>query len=170
MKLGIISDTHDHLPNIQKAVKIFNKEKVELVVHCGDWCSPFVPDFFEGLKCQLKGVFGNNDADIYAMLRREKNYKVKIEFTKRILELDLGGKKAVVYHGDDAAITEALASAFKYDVVITGHTHEVVNEGSGKVLRINPGTLSHYRKGAINKKFTIAVYDSDKNSCNIITL
>jgi len=35
MKIGIISDTHDNLPQIKKAVEIFNREKVELVLHAG---------------------------------------------------------------------------------------------------------------------------------------
>ncbi|HCL90984.1 MAG TPA: YfcE family phosphodiesterase, partial [Candidatus Atribacteria bacterium] len=41
MKIGIISDTHDNLPKIKKAVGIFNREKVELVLHAGDFVSPF---------------------------------------------------------------------------------------------------------------------------------
>ena len=33
MKLGIISDTHDNMPVIAKAVELFNDEKVDLVIH-----------------------------------------------------------------------------------------------------------------------------------------
>lgn len=32
MKLGIISDTHDNMPKIARAVELFNEEKVDLVL------------------------------------------------------------------------------------------------------------------------------------------
>ncbi|NIO23209.1 MAG: YfcE family phosphodiesterase, partial [Candidatus Aenigmarchaeota archaeon] len=41
MKIGIMSDTHDQTRRVRKAVDIFNKEKVELVIHCGDIIAPF---------------------------------------------------------------------------------------------------------------------------------
>jgi len=63
MKIGIISDTHDNLLQIKKAVDIFNQEKVDLVLHAGDFVSPFTALEFKNLNCSLKGVFGNNDGD-----------------------------------------------------------------------------------------------------------
>ena len=63
MKIGIIADTHDNLPQIKKAVEIFNREKIELVLHAGDFVSPFTFLEFKNLNCSLKGVFGNNDGD-----------------------------------------------------------------------------------------------------------
>ncbi len=168
MKVGIVSDTHDHLPNILEAVKLFNKEKVELVIHCGDWCSPFAPDFFAGLNCPIKSVFGNNDADVFKML--SKKYAVPIEFSKNVMELSIGGKKAVVYHGEEQAITESLLASKKYDVVITGHTHQTVNERKDGVLQINPGTLSHFKAGKINSEFTVSIYDSSLDAAKIVKL
>jgi uncharacterized protein len=35
MKIGIISDTHDDIENVQEAIEIFNKVKVEYVIHAG---------------------------------------------------------------------------------------------------------------------------------------
>ena len=63
MKIGIISDTHDNLPQIRKAVKVFNREKVDLVFHAGDFVSPFTALEFKNLNSPLYGVFGNNDGD-----------------------------------------------------------------------------------------------------------
>jgi predicted phosphodiesterase len=37
MKLGVISDARDNLPMIAKAVKIFKENKVEFVLHAGDY-------------------------------------------------------------------------------------------------------------------------------------
>ena len=41
MKLGIISDTHDNVPMITKAVEFFNNANVDAVMHAGDYVSPF---------------------------------------------------------------------------------------------------------------------------------
>ena len=36
MKIGIISDTHDHHSNVIKAIRIFNERRVKYVLHAGD--------------------------------------------------------------------------------------------------------------------------------------
>lgn len=40
MLVGIITDTHDNLAGIQKAIQIFKEQKIEMLIHCGDWVSP----------------------------------------------------------------------------------------------------------------------------------
>ena len=40
MKIGIISDSHDHVDNIRRAVSVFREASVELVIHAGDIVSP----------------------------------------------------------------------------------------------------------------------------------
>jgi uncharacterized protein len=42
LKIGIISDTHDDIENVQEAINIFNKNEVNLVIHTGDYISPGV--------------------------------------------------------------------------------------------------------------------------------
>jgi len=37
MKIGIITDKHDNLPNIKKAVEAFNMEKIDLLLYVGDF-------------------------------------------------------------------------------------------------------------------------------------
>ncbi len=39
--IGILSDSHDNLDAIKKAVNLLNKKKVDLVIHAGDLISPF---------------------------------------------------------------------------------------------------------------------------------
>jgi len=41
MVIGIISDTHDHMDNIRKALKIFKEKNVKVILHAGDFVSPF---------------------------------------------------------------------------------------------------------------------------------
>ena len=42
MNLGIISDTHDDLLSLKRAIKIFNERKVSHVIHAGDYVFPGV--------------------------------------------------------------------------------------------------------------------------------
>ena len=49
MKIGVISDTHDHLENISKAVTVFNNKNVDVLIHCGDYVSPFTFNVFDNL-------------------------------------------------------------------------------------------------------------------------
>ena len=63
MLVGLIADTHDRLPYIEKAVKRLNEENVELVLHAGDYVAPFTATKFKELKADLIGVYGNNDGD-----------------------------------------------------------------------------------------------------------
>ncbi|MDD9973593.1 MAG: metallophosphoesterase family protein, partial [Candidatus Poribacteria bacterium] len=37
MKLGVMSDSHDNIPNVKRAVALFNEIGVDLVVHAGDF-------------------------------------------------------------------------------------------------------------------------------------
>ena len=53
MIVGLLSDTHDHLPLIDEAIKKLNEMKVELVLHAGDYISPFVATHFKQLKAPL---------------------------------------------------------------------------------------------------------------------
>lgn len=42
MRIGILSDTHDYLEMVDAAVGQLNRERVDLVLHAGDYISPFV--------------------------------------------------------------------------------------------------------------------------------
>ena len=74
MKIGLISDTHDDINNVQKAIEIFKEEKVSLIIHAGDFIFPGVIDEFKKLKDELPGiriigVLGNNDGEKLGLLK-----------------------------------------------------------------------------------------------------
>ena len=63
MKIGIISDTHDDVGNVQRAIEMFNVERVQYVIHAGDYIFPGIVKEFEKLNSKLIGVLGNNDGE-----------------------------------------------------------------------------------------------------------
>ena len=67
--IGIMSDTHDNLEAIRKAVEFLNAQKVSLVLHAGDYIAPFTVNEFKKLSCPFVGVFGNNDGERKGLLR-----------------------------------------------------------------------------------------------------
>ena len=61
MRIGIISDTHDHRKRTAAAVSLLIAEGAEALIHCGDLTGPEIVH-----ECgMLPGyyVFGNNDFD-----------------------------------------------------------------------------------------------------------
>jgi hypothetical protein len=169
MKIGIISDTHDQFERIKKAVKIFNEEKVKLVIHCGDIIAPFVLQFFKGLNCPIKFLFGNNTGDIALHLELSKKFGLEnVEF-KTFYSLEIDDKKIAAYHGDVPEIVKALVKCGNYNCIFVGHDHIARIEKHDDILLVNPGTLLDKHKENM-KSPSIAVYDSDKHEARIILI
>ena len=161
MLIGLISDTHDHVPHIQQAVDLFMDREVELVLHAGDYCSPFTIPHFDGLR--LKGIFGNNDGDKYLLM--SKFDEIGAELEGDFMELQPDGLHIAVYHGTYPAITEALRTCGKYDVVVSGHTHTVVEEKYKQTLAVNPGTAHGFGEQA-----TVALLDTATRAVEFVEL
>lgn len=162
MLIGVISDTHDQLEMIQKAVEKLNQENVDLVIHCGDWVAPFILDILKGLKMPLKGVFGNNDGDKFRHLQFSKKLGLDITYEERFLELDIDNRKIAVFHGDYSGIVDALVKCGSYDAVFHGHTHQRVNQTVGKTLSLNPGSFLKLTLGQVLEP-SFAIYDTETN-------
>ena len=63
MRIGVVSDTHNHLPNVERIVELFNAAHVDQVIHTGDITQARTLDVFAKLRMPLHGVFGNNDVE-----------------------------------------------------------------------------------------------------------
>ncbi|MEE9173164.1 MAG: metallophosphoesterase family protein [candidate division NC10 bacterium] len=58
MHIGLMADSHDHLPRTEQAVDLFNRHQVAFVIHAGDFVAPFALAPLERLQCDWVGVFG----------------------------------------------------------------------------------------------------------------
>ena len=154
MRIGILSDTHDNIPKIEKAVKFFNKEKVGFVFHPGDFVAPFAVCALKELKCDWRGVFGNNDGEKKGLAAASEG---KIQ--EGPLRVELEEKKIILVHD----LNQLKAKTEKADLIIFGHTHkpEVLRQ-KGKFL-VNPGECGGWLSG----KSTIALIDLDSLSATI---
>jgi len=159
--IGIMSDSHDNIYAIRKAIKIFNNNNLDIVIHAGDLISPFTALEFRKLEPELVAIYGNNDGDKEALKTAYKEICVLEDFK----EISVEGWKFSIIHGTNEAIVESLAKSGKYDIVIRGHTHkmEVIN---GETMIINPGEVCGYISG----EQTVVLLDTDDLSYEVIYL
>ncbi len=163
MKLGIISDTHDNLDKIRKAVEALKSRNIGKVIHLGDYCSPFTLKEYKGLP--MTGIFGNNDGDKQMLLEKAK--EAGIELKGEVCAFEQDGLKIVAYHGKGPEIRTALALCGEFDVVLLGHNHRVEQreEGEGKTLVLNPGSaagLTAMGKG------TLMIFDTKTRKVEVV--
>lgn len=154
--IGIISDTHDNLPAVEKAVEYLNSLELELVIHAGDYIAPFTAIELKKLNAKMVGVFGNNDGEKDGL---RKHLPELTDF----LEFEYGGKKFAVYHGTIESVVDSLVKSKNYDIVIRGHNHHPQIDEVEGVLLINPGELCGYSHG----KRTLCLLDVDKMQAEI---
>jgi len=165
MLIGVISDTHDNLPMIEKAIKKLNEEKVNLVLHAGDYIAPFVIPKFKALNAKLIGVFGNNDGD-HEFLKKRFSECPNCEIRGRFAEIDAEGFKIALLHGDETDLLEALINCEGFDAVVYGHAHATGVRRKGKTLIVNSGEVCGYLTG----KYTLALLDTEKREAKIIEI
>jgi putative phosphoesterase len=165
MLIGLIADTHDNLPMVDRAMKRLNEENVELVLHAGDYVAGFVIPRFKELKAKLIGVFGNNDGD-HELLRKRFSENKRLELRGSFAEITADGLKIALLHGGDVELLEALIERERFDVVVHGHTHIAEIHREGKTVVVNPGEVCGYLTG----KSTLALLDTVKREAKIIEL
>ncbi|MGD0994125.1 MAG: metallophosphoesterase [Candidatus Bathyarchaeia archaeon] len=165
MLIGVIADTHDNLPLVEKAVKYLNDQKVGLVLHAGDYVAGFVIPKFKQLNCKLIGVFGNNDGD-HELLKKRFSETTNCTIHDRFAAVEVEGYRIAVLHGEETELLNAIIDSGYFNAVIHGHSHNKSIENKGKTLAINPGELCGYLTG----KSTIAILDTIKQEAKIIEL
>lgn len=173
MKIGIISDTHGDLEAVKRAFEFF--KNTDLLIHCGDI-------FYHGLFNMIKETYdplklsaiinsikkpvifarGNCDSEVdqialdFAILDPVRFFFYKDNFL-------------YIHHGDKKQDEDLLKlrEKFRFNYVISGHTHVPRIEEKDGLFFINPGSPS-LPKGGFPP--TIAVMDLENNDINIIDI
>jgi putative phosphoesterase len=143
MQVGVISDTHDNIVNLEKALPLLRTCSV--IIHCGDLISPFmVKHIAEGVpETDVHIVWGNNEGDTHLIGEVAAKY-AGIHLHGPIAQLDLEGFRVAVNHYPE--IARGLAHSGLYDMVCYGHDHLKNIETIGECLLLNPGEV-HGMKG-----------------------
>jgi uncharacterized protein len=145
VKIGVISDSHDHLENLGRVLDRLRADGVETVLHCGDFCAPFILYELEGMGVPVHGVFGNVDGDRHLMTRIALRELGNVELHGETAEIQVGGIRIAMNHFPSLA--EGLAHTGRFDLVAYGHTHDADLRRVGQCVLLNPGEVMG-RKGA----------------------
>ena len=142
MKIAIISDSHDNVPNLEKALGWINSQGISLIIHCGDLCAPsmlskvIVPNF-EGKIHLVHGNVGDPKL-LEEVAKSFPNVTVhgqvgelEIEYPspfgdnashfEKMHRRRVRGKIAFTHYPEQG---KKLAETQKYALVFYGHTHK----------------------------------------------
>jgi len=156
-----MSDSHDNVDAIKKAVRFFNGSQCELVLHAGDFIAPFAARELGQLSCPVKAVFGNCDGEkeglkkVFITLGKIEEEPVVFSYADRniLLTHTQFANKKHIHSG-------------KYDAVIYGHTHKTDLGKHSGILVLNPGETGGWLTG----KNSVALLDPVSLEAEIVFL
>lgn len=154
MRIGIISDTHDHQRSVRQAVKVFKTHGVECVLHAGDITGPSTITLFSELPgSRVIAVCGNCDSERLSL--RAAVEAIGGEIHDRIFTGQLDDRMVYMTHipnGLDQVIRDG-----QYDLVVYGHTHQQDIRRIGQTLMVNPGSARSW----MGQPAHVAIVDLD---------
>jgi len=129
-------------------------------------------EMYKELRCPIKGVMGNGDADIekFRYQLQNKFQDLDLELNEIFLDLTLDGKRIAVFHGNDENLNRVVVESQIFDVFCLGHTHQAKIERINKTLVINPGSLVGVYLPDKNSPVTVAIYDTESDKAEIESL
>lgn len=158
MRIAIISDIHDNIPNLEKCLNWCNQEQIGTIICCGDVTNAETIDF---LATHFKGMIhllmGNADNYDEAIINRYGNIKF---YDRKGGKLAINGKKIGFCH--EPYHIKHLFHQAKFDMVFYGHTHKPWESEEHGVRLINPGTL-----GGVFYMASFAVWDTAEDKLEL---
>jgi len=170
MKLGVLSDSHGNLKNLEEAAKwLIENEKVEVLVHLGDDSDDTkVLEKFGVKLIKVPGVF--------------EDYYQDPGITNRLIET-FDGKRVLISHTEEVHKNdpapevkelirpEEVIAKKEVDLALVGHTHIPKIEDRGGVLIFNPGHLKEWETEQKKGYFpSFGLVDFEKRIAKVINL
>ena len=139
MRVAILSDSHDNIPNLRSAVTYCNAYTVSVIIHCGDLISPFMLPVLAEFGGAVHLIYGNNAGDQHLISQRCGTSFPSLSHHGILGAIEAGGLKIAFTHYPEMA--RGLACQGRFQVVCCGHNHRYGVERLGECLLINPGEL-----------------------------
>jgi len=166
MYIAVLSDSHDHIWNLEKVVNEI-KHTTKAVIFCGDLIAPFSSQILSQTNLPTYICLGNNDEDHIGLQKMGGKKFTWFHLSQEFGEIELDHKKIAFCHYPRLA--ELLAQSGQHHAVFFGHTHEVKNKKIGNTLLLNPGSICGINAGK-PAPASYAIYDTSTNSAKIINL
>lgn len=139
MIIAVMSDSHDHIWNVRKALEVLRSQGAENIIHCGDLIAPFTLRELARFDGPVHWVLGNNDGDPYMLAKISLTELDNIKPHGLIGRLRLDGVSISFTHHEEMGL--ALAHTGEHDLVCCGHTHRYRQESINATTLLNPGDL-----------------------------
>jgi putative phosphoesterase len=139
MKIAILSDSHDHIPNLACAVNRANVAGAKILIHCGDLISPFMLPYLSAFQGKIHLIYGNNVGDQHLISSRCATDFDRITHHGIEGSIEADGLRIGFNHYPKLA--RGLAASGQFNVVCCGHNHRAGIEQIEDCLLINPGDL-----------------------------
>lgn len=144
-KLAVISDIHDNLPNLKKALDLIKKEKIDYLICTGDVQSLEGWQILNNLELPTWAVLGNADHEHFDFTQLQEKI-TNIKLFANVGVADIENKKIIFAHYPNTLKTALEKSKTKYDLALHGHTHQPWEESWQETKILNPGNIAniHY--------------------------
>ena len=139
MQIAVMSDSHDHIWNLCKALEQIRRTDVQMIIHCGDFVAPFMLKELDAAGIPVHGVFGNNDGDQHLLTKLALTELGNITLHGVVGAVDAEGFKIGFTHLPQ--VGEGLAYSGRYQLVCYGHTHKYYQKKIGSTIFLNPGEI-----------------------------
>ncbi len=135
MRVGLLADTHDRVPAIAALARQLADGGAEMLLHAGDFCSPFVFDALHAVGLPIVGVFGRNDGDRDGLTAAGQR-GLATELFVGPHSLSLGGSRILLVHDLGEAVDRSLEA---HDLVVFGCQHRQETKSRGDAVLVCPG-------------------------------
>lgn len=139
MRIAVVSDSHDHIPNLYHAVHRANQEQAELLLHCGDLISPFMLQYLHAFNGPVHLIYGNNVGDQHLISARCGTVFPNVHHHGFHGSITINGWRIAMNHYPELA--REIARSGTHHLVCYGHDHIFHSEHIGDCLLVNPGDL-----------------------------
>jgi len=139
MRIAVMSDSHDHIWNLRKAVDLCNSLGSECILHCGDLVAPFMLKELARFNGAVHLVFGNNDGDRFLLGQLALTEFQNVTIHGLLARVRLGGARICFSHYREAAM--GMLHEEPCDLACFGHTHQEYLGTEGSSLLLNPGEV-----------------------------
>jgi putative phosphoesterase len=139
MIAAIMSDSHDHIWNVRKALEILQSYKASIIIHCGDLVAPFTLRELAKFNGPVHWVLGNNDGDPYMLTKISLAELENIKPHGLIGKLDFDNVTIAFTHHEEVGY--ALAHTGEHGLVCCGHTHVYRQQRINTTTLLNPGDV-----------------------------
>jgi len=143
MQIAILSDTHNHLANLQKALRIIEDENIQTVIHCGDVTTTETLALLS--PCKVILTYGNGDFSSGEM----RNTLLRVNpgsYAGSVFQGEIDGLMIAVTHGHHLSQFQNLINSQQFDWIFFGHSHRREDRLQGRTRLVNPGALGGLHK------------------------